>query len=95
MIPPKILSRAAPNFPRLAKDMNFESTRDHTVRLKVTVDERGRPSAVAVLEGIPGMYGFNEEAIAAAKLSTYAAATKGGIAQRETIEIVYVFKARR
>jgi hypothetical protein len=57
------------------------------------VDERGLPAAITVVEGVPGAYGFNEEAIAAAKRSTYAPATKGGIAQRETIEVVYLFKA--
>ena len=93
--PPRILSRAAPNFPRRAREMRFEAGRDHVVRLSVTVDERGQPSAVTVLEGVPGIYGFNEEAISAAKRSTYAPATRGGIAQREALEVVYVFKTVR
>lgn len=95
LIPPRILSRAAPNFPRRAKEMHFESTRDHVVRLKVTVDEKGHPIAITVLEGVPGVFGFNEEAISAAKRTTYAPATKGGMAQRESLEVVYVFKAGR
>ncbi len=93
--PPRILSRAAPNFPRRAKEMHFESNKDHIVRLRVMVDERGRPSDITVLEGVPGVFGFNQEAIAAARHTTYAPATKGGIAQRETIEVVYIFKAER
>ena len=95
LIPPRILSRAATIFPRRAKEMRFEIGRDHLVRLRVTVDERGHPSAITVLEGVPGPFGFNEEAIAAAKRTTYAPATKGGIAQRETIDVVYVFKFGR
>lgn len=59
------------------------------------VDERGHPSVITVLEGVLGIFGFNEEAISVAKRTTYAPATKGGIAQRETIEVVYVFKAGR
>ncbi|MBL0211384.1 MAG: TonB family protein [Holophagaceae bacterium] len=93
--PPRILSRAAANFPRRAKEMRFESGKDHLVRLSVSVDERGRPAAITVLEGVPGIYGFNEEAISAAKRSTFAPATRGGVAQREAIEVVYVFKAGR
>ncbi|MBL0312020.1 MAG: TonB family protein [Holophagaceae bacterium] len=95
LISPRILSRAAPNFPRRAKEMHFESSKDHVVRLRVTVDERGKPSLVTVLEGVPGVFGFNEEAISAAKRTTYAPATRGGVAQRETIDMVYVFKAGR
>lgn len=95
LVPPRILTKAAPNFPRRAKEMHFESTRDHVVRLRVTVDERGHPSAITVLEGVPGVFGFNEEAISAAKRTTYAPATKGGSPQRETLDVVYVFKAGR
>ena len=75
--------------------MHFESTKDHVVRLRVTVDERGHPFAITVVEGVPGIFGFNEEAISAAKRTTYAPATKGGVAQRESLEVVYVFKAGR
>ena len=75
--------------------MRFETGKDHLVRLRVTVDERGHPSLVTVVEGIPGIFGFNEEAITAAKHTVYAPATKGGIPQRENIEVVYIFKAAR
>ncbi len=95
LIPPRILSRAAANFPRRAREVRFETDRDHVVRLRVTVDERGYPTAITVLEGVPGVFGFNEEAISAAKRTTYTPATRGGIAQRETLEVVYVFKAGR
>lgn len=95
VIPSRILSRAVPNFPRRAKEMHFETTRDHVVRLRVTVDERGLPTVVTVVEGVQGIYGFNEEAILAAKRTTYAPASKGGVAQRDNLEVVYVFKAGR
>lgn len=95
LILPRILSRATPAFPRRAKEMRFETTQDHLVRLKVTVDEQGLPIAVMVIEGVPGVFGFNEEAMAAAKHTTYAPATKGGLPQRATLEVIYIFKAGR
>lgn len=95
LIPPRIVSRAAAFFPRRAKEMHYEDNKDHVVRLSVTVDERGQPSAIAVLEGVPGIFGFNDEAIAAAKRSAYAPATKGGKPHQATIDMVYVFKALR
>ena len=73
--------------------MRYEASRDHVVRLRITVDEHGRASEVTVLEGVPGMFGFNEEAVAAARRSTYLPATGGGKAQRESLEITYLFKA--
>ncbi len=95
LIPPRVLSKAVAAFPRRAKELSFEIGKDHVVRLSVTVDEKGQPSAITVLEGVPGVFGFNEEASSAARRSTYAPATKGGIAQRDTIEMVFVFKAGR
>ncbi len=89
---PRVVAQAAPNFPRRAREMHFEMNKDHVVRLKVTVDELGKVAAVSVTQGVPGVFGFNEEAIAAAKRSSYSPATKGGKPTRESVELTYVFK---
>ncbi len=89
----RVVTKASANFPRRARELRFETDKDHIVRLRITVDEQGRAADVAVLEGISGIYGFNEEAIAAAKRSSYLPATRGGKAQRESLEITYLFKA--
>ena len=84
--------QAAATYPRLARDTRHGPGQDHVVRLRVTVDEQGRPVAVNVVEGVPGIYGFNDEAVAAAQRSRYAAGTKGGRPVRESMEVVYLFK---
>ena len=94
-VPPRLIFQAAATFPRRARDLRFETGKDHLVRLRVTVDEQGRPVVVSLLEGVPGVFGFNEEASSAAQRSRYAPATKGGRPVRETMDVVYQFKASK
>ncbi len=92
LVPPRLVMKSAPIFPRRAREMRFEPGKDHAVILRVLVDEQGQAMAVAVLEGVPGVLGFNEEAVAAAKRSIYAPATRGGRPQRGSLELTYLFK---
>jgi hypothetical protein len=93
--PASVVTKAQPIFPTRAIQMHMASV-DRLVRLKVFVGEQGQPLKVSVIEGIPGVYGFDEAAIEAANKSTYAPATRDGRPVRGwTSEIAYKFQKQR
>ena len=73
--PPKVVRRPQPRFPQMAKRFN---RREAKVELRVLVDETGKVLK-AELQGKKQGYGFDEEALSAAKKSTYRPATKDGV----------------
>jgi len=94
--PARVVNQVAPAFPPRAVQMNWEMNKDHVVRLKVYVDEQGKPLKVSVIEGVSGPYGFDDAAIDAANRSSYTPATRDGrLARGWTPEIVYKFQKRR
>ena len=52
-------SKAQPAFPMRARQMRFEVDKSHTVKVKVFVDDQGRPQKVTVISGVDGNWGFN------------------------------------
>lgn len=94
--PARLLTQSAPMFPLRATQMRWETSMDHTVRLKVFVGEQGQALKVSVVEGVPGSYGFDEAAIEAANKSTFGPATRDGKPVRGwTPEIAYRFPRRK
>jgi|GEM_PF-872558 len=69
---PSFLHKVLPAYPALAKRLEKEGT----VLLRVTIDERGRPVEVEVLN--KAGFGFDEEAVKAVKDSTFTPAKMGG-----------------
>ncbi len=69
---PQFLRRVMPVYPALAKRLDKEGT----VLLRVTIDERGRPVVVEVVNAAG--FGFDEEAVKAVKDSTFVPARREG-----------------
>ncbi|HYA39962.1 MAG TPA: TonB family protein [Syntrophobacteraceae bacterium] len=69
---PSFLHKVLPAYPALARRLEKEGT----VLLRVTIDERGRPVEVEVLN--KAGFGFDEEAVKAVKDSTFTPAKIGG-----------------
>ena len=92
LIPPAILRQVAPAYPVRARLLRFEVGSAHRVRVRVQVDEAGRPQSAAVVEGVPGPYGFDESAREAAMKSSFAPARKGGQPVPGSLEIIFVFQ---
>ncbi len=90
--PPAVVRQIAPVYPARARSTRFEPTVAHRVRVRVFLDEAGRPLRVAVLEGVPGPYGFDEAATDAALKSSFAPAKQGGRPVAGSLEIVFVFQ---
>jgi TonB family protein len=94
--PARVVNQSAPVFPVRAIQMRWETSQDHTVRLKVFVGEQGQALKVSVIEGVSGTFGFDEAAIDAANKSTYSPATRDGRPVKGwTAEIAYKFQKRR
>lgn len=89
--PPLLVRQVAPVYPPRARASHFESTLAHRVRVRVSLDEAGRPQNVAVVEGVSGPYGFDEAARDAAMKSTFAPARQGGRPVAGNLEIVFLF----
>ncbi len=75
VVPPKLLRRPAPRFPIMAKRLNKKEAK---VLLRVLIDENGKVIK-AELAGKEAGFGFDDEAMSAARKSTYNPATKDGI----------------
>ncbi len=73
--PPKLVRRPTPRFPVMAKRLNKRSAK---VLLRVLIDENGKV-AKAELAGEEQGYGFDDEALAAARKSVYEPAKKDGV----------------
>ena len=69
---PSFLHREIPSYPALAKRMDKEGS----VLLRVTIDERGKPVDVEVVN--KAGFGFDEEAVKAVKNSTFVPAKREG-----------------
>ncbi len=75
VVAPKLLRRPTPRFPIMAKRLNKKQAK---VVLRVLIDENGRVIK-AELAGKEQGFGFDDEAMSAARKSTYEPATKGGV----------------
>ncbi len=73
--PPKLLRRPTPRFPMMAKRLN---KREAKVLLRVLIDENGKVIKAEV-SGEEQGFGFDDEAMSAARKSTYQPATKDGV----------------
>ncbi|MEM7583423.1 MAG: TonB family protein [Acidobacteriota bacterium] len=73
--PPKLLRRPVPRFPVMAKRLNKTEAK---VTIRVLIDENGKVLK-AELAGKEQGYGFDDEAMAAARKSTYEPAKKNGV----------------
>lgn len=73
--PPKLVRRPVPRFPVMAKRLNKKEAK---VTIRVLIDENGRVLK-AELAGKEQGYGFDDEAMAAARKSTYEPAKKDGV----------------
>lgn len=73
--PPKATRPVAPRYPAMARRFNKKSA---TVQVKVLIDENGEVLK-AELAGAPQKFGFDTEALSAAKRSQWKPATKGGV----------------
>jgi protein TonB len=69
---PSFLHRVVPSYPALAKRLEKQGT----VLLRVTIDDRGRPVEVEILQ--KAGFGLDEEAIRAVKESTFVPAKMDG-----------------
>ena len=93
--PARIVTRSVPAYPSQAL-LRRDLGPDQVVRLKVQVGADGQPLRIAVVDGVPGGYGFDEAAVAAARSSTYSPALRDGKPVRGwTEDIVYRFQRRR
>ncbi|MBI4913696.1 MAG: TonB family protein [Acidobacteria bacterium] len=90
--PPSLMQQALPEFPSRARVMRFEPNKAHRVRVRVQVDEAGRPQQVQVLEGVSGPYGFNEAAVEAAQKSRFSPGQRNGRPAPGTVDISFVFQ---
>lgn len=92
----RMIEQVTPTFPARAQQQRWELDREHQVRLRVYVSEGGAPIRVSVVEGVPGGYGFDEAAVAAANESRFTPALRDGRPARGwTGDIVYRFQRRR
>lgn len=87
--PPTVLKRAQPLYPRMAERFGKEAVVD----VKVLVDENGRVIN-AELAGAKAGYGFDEEALRAARMTTYQSATKDGVRVRMWTTLRVAFKPK-
>jgi TonB family protein len=91
--PASVASRATPSLPARARMATaWGPYREVTVKLRVFVDESGRPLKATVLQGSPINLGFDDAAVNAAMQSQYSPATRNGQATRGTVEMIYNFK---
>jgi TonB family protein len=79
-IPPQVVKQASAAYPSraLTNPMNPHRNRETSVLVLVQVDSSGKATAAKVLEGYPGPWGYDEAALQAVSLSTYAPAQRGG-----------------
>ena len=73
--PPKLIRRPTPRFPIMAKRLNKKTAK---VLIKVLIDENGKVLK-AELAGKEQGYGFDDEALSAARKSVYEPAKKNGV----------------
>lgn len=86
---PSVLKRATPNYPRMAERFGKEAVVD----VRVLVDENGRVINTELVAAKAG-YGFDEEAMRAARMTTYQSATKDGVRVRMWTTLRIAFKPK-
>ncbi len=86
--PPKLVRRPNPRFPMMAKRLNKKEAK---VLLKVLIDENGKVMKAEV-SGKEAGYGFDDEAMSAARKSTYQPATKDGVPVKYWHTLVVEFR---
>ncbi|HEU4951991.1 MAG TPA: TonB family protein [Holophagaceae bacterium] len=92
-VPATVVSQARPQLPFRARNLAaWGPTREVTVKLRVFVDETGRPLKATVLQGATPNLGFDDAAVNAAMESKYAPAQRNGQPTRGTVEMNYAFK---
>jgi serine/threonine-protein kinase len=85
--PPRLLVKPRPSYPVIAQRMRKEAI----VVVRVLVDENGRVET-AELKGKEVGFGFDHEAIRAARSARFTAATKGGVAVKMWVDLPIDFK---
>lgn len=88
-LPPTLQRQAPAQYPAraLQSPLNPHRNRPVSVLLRVSVDAAGHPTDVAVLQGVPGPWGFNESAVTALRASTYLPAQKDGRPVPGTLDV--------
>ena len=86
VIAPRVVRRATPEYPPVAARLNKTATVD----VRVLVDENGKV-ADAEIDGRKVGFGFDRAALAAARSSTYEAATKYGVKVKMWMTVRFVF----
>ena len=88
VVVPELLRRPAPRFPEMARRLNKKEAR---VLVRVLIDENGKVLQ-AEIEGEKQGFGFDDEALSAARKSVYKPATKDGVPVKFWHTIVMQFK---
>lgn len=88
VVVPELLRRPTPRFPEMARRLNKKEAR---VLVKVLIDENGKVLK-AEIAGKKQGFGFDEEALSAARKSVYKPATKDGVPVKFWHTIVMQFK---
>ena len=92
-IPPKVLRLASGRYPgRALSDVSNPYRRQEvSIHLNVQVDLNGQPEKATVVRGIPGSFGYNEEAIEVVFRSTFEPAQRSGKPVPGSIDIQVKF----
>lgn len=93
--PVRILESPAAAYPAAALSNPSVSGQDNVVRLRVFVDENGKPLKVMIDQGVPGSYGFDDNAKEAALRSRFQPAIKGGKPAKDWVTLSVRFPKRR
>jgi len=87
VVEPKVLNRASPRFPEVARRMGKPGG---TVKVRVLIDENGKVLRAELLNKLG--FGFDGEALNAAKRATWAPATKYGVPVKMWKELSVIFQ---
>lgn len=87
VVPPVLERRPNPSYPPAARRLG----RRATVRLRVLVDEQGRPAAVDLVSEPSGL-GFDRAALAAVRNARWIPATKDGLAVQMWVDLSVDFR---
>ncbi len=87
VVEPKVLRRASPRFPEVARRMGKPGG---TVKVRVLIDENGKVLRTELLNKLG--FGFDGEALNAAKRATWAPATKYGVPVKMWKELSVTFQ---
>lgn len=88
VVVPELLRRPTPRFPEMARRLNKKEAR---VLVRVLIDETGKV-VTAEIAGKKQGFGFDDEALSAARKSVYKPATKNGVPVKFWHTIVMQFK---